>query len=224
MNLIAAFLIGSIIFGVTWWAWDERAFIRDVFRLIYGTPASGGEIAAEYTRLRLRIDNIGRISFPSYERFEPWTQCPTCDRIALHAMRAPKPKPVRGPIRVIEREDGTRGEYVIYDVAEIQRTAEVTRLEYKLRPIKEFFHFGPDDAEVKRLLLQNLLQRQPPLWKLPDDPFDASGWQRPSAPVPDEKRRALPQPSTTPPMWAHDPTRSRRPKRRRGQPNRQGIA
>ncbi|OZC62758.1 hypothetical protein CH276_14150 [Rhodococcus sp. 06-470-2] len=38
------------------------------------------------------------------------------------------------------------------------------------------------------------------------------------------RQRALPQPSTTPPMWAHDPTRSRRPRRNRNQPTRQGIA
>ena len=38
------------------------------------------------------------------------------------------------------------------------------------------------------------------------------------------QQRALPRPSTTPPMWAHDPGRSRRPRRNRNQPNRQGIA
>ena len=38
------------------------------------------------------------------------------------------------------------------------------------------------------------------------------------------QQRALPRPSTTPPMWANDPTRSRRPRRNRNQPNRQGIA
>ncbi|WP_032402469.1 hypothetical protein [Rhodococcoides fascians] len=38
------------------------------------------------------------------------------------------------------------------------------------------------------------------------------------------QQRALPRPSTTPPMWANDVTRSRRPRRNRNQPNRQGIA
>ncbi|RRQ26296.1 hypothetical protein DK926_18795 [Rhodococcus sp. Eu-32] len=38
------------------------------------------------------------------------------------------------------------------------------------------------------------------------------------------QQRALPKPSTTPPMWANDPARSRRPKRRKNQPTRQGIA
>ncbi|WP_032384689.1 hypothetical protein [Rhodococcoides fascians] len=38
------------------------------------------------------------------------------------------------------------------------------------------------------------------------------------------QQRALPRPSTTPPMWANDVTRSRRPRRNRNQPNRQRIA
>lgn len=38
------------------------------------------------------------------------------------------------------------------------------------------------------------------------------------------QQRALPRPSTTPPMWANDPTRSRRPRRKKNQPTRQGIA
>jgi hypothetical protein len=38
------------------------------------------------------------------------------------------------------------------------------------------------------------------------------------------QQRALPRPSTTPPMWVNDVTRSRRPRRNRNQPNRQGIA
>lgn len=38
------------------------------------------------------------------------------------------------------------------------------------------------------------------------------------------QQQALPRPSTTPPMWANDVTRTRRPRRNRNQPNRQGIA
>lgn len=38
------------------------------------------------------------------------------------------------------------------------------------------------------------------------------------------QQRALPRPSTTPPMWAVDPSRSRRPRRNGNQPTRQGIA
>ena len=39
-----------------------------------------------------------------------------------------------------------------------------------------------------------------------------------------QRQRALPRPSTTPPMWAHNPNHSRRPRRNWNQPNRQGIA
>lgn len=41
---------------------------------------------------------------------------------------------------------------------------------------------------------------------------------------PNRAEPKLPKPSKTPPMWANDPTRSRRPKRRKNQPTRQGIA
>lgn len=53
------------------------------------------------------------------------------------------------------------------------------------------------------------------------------GIEHEDEPEPDARtpqQRALPRPSTTPPMWANDVTRSRRPRRNRNQPNRQGIA
>ena len=55
-----------------------------------------------------------------------------------------------------------------------------------------------------------------------DIPVDQEPEVEPDTRTP--QQRALPRPSTTAPMWAHDVNRSRRPKRRRGQPNRQGIA
>lgn len=55
-----------------------------------------------------------------------------------------------------------------------------------------------------------------------DIPVDQEPEVEPDARTP--QQRALPRPSTTPPMWANDVTRSRRPRRNRNQPNRQGIA
>ena len=54
-----------------------------------------------------------------------------------------------------------------------------------------------------------------------DIPVDQEPEVEPDARTP--QQRALPRPSTTPPMWANDPTRSRRPRRNRNQPNRRGI-
>lgn len=67
----------------------------------------------------------------------------------------------------------------------------------------------------------------PPRWET-----SVGSWQLPQhtrvvhdeATPPDTRtpqQRALPRPATTPPMWAHDPTRSRRPRRHHNQPNRQ---
>lgn len=69
-----------------------------------------------------------------------------------------------------------------------------------------------------------------PVWELPDDPLLNAEWKmtapgswRLDGKVHDDAIAAsrMPKPSTTPPMWAHDPTRSRRPRRHRNQPNRQ---
>lgn len=58
------------------------------------------------------------------------------------------------------------------------------------------------------------------------DFYGVDGWQPPEPELDTHtpQQRALPRPSTTPPMWATDVTRSRRPRRNRNQPNRQGIA
>lgn len=61
----------------------------------------------------------------------------------------------------------------------------------------------------------------PPSWKLPDDPLSLDSWINPE---PVEPKSPIPKPSTTPPMWAVDVNKSRRPRKNRGQPNSQGIA
>lgn len=109
-----ALAIPLIIMLVVWialCAWDERDLICNAFKAIYGgSSGSATDIAAEMNQMRTRIGNLGRIAFPGYERFEAWTQCPSCDRIAVHQMRTPKPAPIRGPFRVIEHDDGSRDE------------------------------------------------------------------------------------------------------------------
>lgn len=92
MNIMLAI---ALVVGIVGWlalcAWDERDLIRDAFKAIYGGSSGGAnDIAAEMNQMRTRIGNIGRIAFPGYERFEAWTQCPSCDRVAVHAMRQPK--------------------------------------------------------------------------------------------------------------------------------------
>ncbi|MDV8022289.1 hypothetical protein [Rhodococcus sp. IEGM 1330] len=52
----------------------------------------------------------------------------------------------------------------------------------------------------------------------------ARKWREAGMKVPPNPFPSVPQPSTTPPMWAQDPTRSRRPRRNRNQPTRQVIA
>lgn len=47
------------------------------------------------------------------------------------------------------------------------------------------------------------------LWQIPDDP----GGDEPVAVEETRQQRALPRPSSTPPMWANDPTRNRRRRR-----------
>ncbi|ORI13450.1 hypothetical protein [Rhodococcus sp. 1168] len=111
MSEVGIFLLVITASYLAWWAWDERDFIRDLFTDLFGgRPRSAKDAAQQWAQIQDRIDRIGKVDFPGYGRFEAWTQCPTCDRIAVHGMRKPKPKPVRGPIRVIEREDGTRDE------------------------------------------------------------------------------------------------------------------
>lgn len=108
---LAIILIAMLIAWVALCVWDERDLIRDAFKAIYGgSSGSAVDVGAELMRINERIANIGRIAFPGYERFEAWTQCPSCDRIAVHQMRSPKPAPIRGPLRVIEHDDGTRSE------------------------------------------------------------------------------------------------------------------
>lgn len=50
------------------------------------------------------------------------------------------------------------------------------------------------------------------LWEVPDDP------------KPVERKSPIPKPSSKVPFWANDANKSRRPRKRRGQPNSQGIA
>lgn len=52
----------------------------------------------------------------------------------------------------------------------------------------------------------------------------ARKWREAGMKTPPNPSPSIPQSSTTPPMWAQDPTRSRRPRRNRNQPTRQGIA
>ena len=55
------------------------------------------------------------------------------------------------------------------------------------------------------------------LWTLPEDPFDPTVWTINSDPESDTRtpqERALPRPSSTPPMWAVNPGRSRRTRNR----------
>lgn len=115
MSALGILLVAIIGAYLAWWAWDERSTLAMLARIIlgidkYDIPDVSPISVRELTRMDERINNIGRIAFPGYDRFEAWTQCPNCERIAVHAMRKPKPKPVRGPIRVIEREDGSRDE------------------------------------------------------------------------------------------------------------------
>lgn len=49
------------------------------------------------------------------------------------------------------------------------------------------------------------------LWAMPDDPMDMSSWSNPEQES-DEAKSPIPKPSTTPPMWAKDVGRSRRPR------------
>ncbi len=52
---------------------------------------------------------------PAPERFAPRSICPRCERFDLHSLRAPRPKPRRGPVRVfpdgseLHRWDGMTG-------------------------------------------------------------------------------------------------------------------
>ena len=61
--------------------------------------------------------------------------------------------------------------------------------------------------------LYGRLKGVPSIYRMPDAPLKLE-------PV----LKAMPKPSTVLPMWANNPTRSRRPRKNRGQPNRQGIA
>lgn len=57
-----------------------------------------------------------------------------------------------------------------------------------------------------------LFQQTNATWTLPDDPLDPVAWTfiEPETP----QQRALPRPSTTPPMWARQPNRDRRNRNR----------
>lgn len=93
----------SVLYGVK----GVTGGLVDMVSLLEESSPSFDDVRKQTTR---RIANFGRIAFPGYERFEAWTQCPSCDRIAVHAMRPPKPAPIRGPLRVIEHDDGSRSE------------------------------------------------------------------------------------------------------------------
>jgi len=61
----------------------------------------------------------------------------------------------------------------------------------------------------------------PPAWLIPDDPFPGRGWTDAEPDRTSQPR--IPKPSMTPPMWVNDVNRSRRPRKNRNQPTRQGI-
>lgn len=63
---------------------------RAIIGSIYGGGGSTPDVPRRMHELTKRIDNLGGISFPGFERFEAWTQCPSCDRIAVHPMREPE--------------------------------------------------------------------------------------------------------------------------------------
>lgn len=108
---LAIILIAMLVAWIVLCVWDERELLHDAFKAIYGgSSASATDIAEEVSQMHRRINNRSRIAFPGYERFEAWTQCPSCDRIAVHQMRTPKPAPIRGPLRVVEHDDGSRSE------------------------------------------------------------------------------------------------------------------
>lgn len=71
---------------------------------------------------------------------------------------------------------------------------------YKLRPVEPDWPVMPTWIN--------------PVWTLPDDPLAAE--PEPESPIP--------KPSSKVPFWAYDANKSRRPRKRRGQPNNQGIA
>jgi hypothetical protein len=90
---LAVILITTLIAWIALCVWDERELFRDAFKAIYGgSSGSTFDLAEQQKRIYRRIDNLGRIAFPGYERFEGWTQCPSCDRIAVHRMREPVTK------------------------------------------------------------------------------------------------------------------------------------
>lgn len=60
------------------------------------------------------------------------------------------------------------------------------------------------------------------LYELPDDPLSLDSWMRPDEPI--EPKSPIPKPSSKVPFWAYDANKSRRPRKRRGQPNNQRIA
>ena len=93
MNALAWVAAVALVAWIAICIWDEREFFHSMFKAIYGASSgSTDDIAAEVNRMSTQMRNIGRISFPGYERFEAWTQCPSCDRIAVHRMREPVTK------------------------------------------------------------------------------------------------------------------------------------
>lgn len=113
-------------------------------------------------------------------------------------------------MRITTPRDLNRGAYA----ADFDRRTEIVQLGFD-PDTHDYMRFG--EVDRRPVWLEVFTDQRPPI----------GDWHLANQPEPDTRtpqQRALPQPSTTPPMWAHDPTRSRRPRRRRGQPTRQGIA
>lgn len=110
--LIAGVAVTMVVLGVScrglFSGGKDRMSVADFIGEISGNADGiASDIASLKRDLTRRINNIGCISFPGFERFEAWTQCPTCDQVAVHQMRQPLAKPVRGPVRTLVRDDGT---------------------------------------------------------------------------------------------------------------------
>lgn len=170
------------------------------------------------------VENLRRMAAESERSFEDW-QMQLLIRMLIQRLTAPTtylpgapvgpyefprdPIPVRDPIRQHRFFVWQKAAYPAFDFDE-QGSLDALGLDPVARASLA------DECDFIREFTPAA-----PVWRIPDDPFPGRGWITAEPGRTSQPR--IPKPSTTPPMWANDVNRSRRPRRNRNQPTRQGI-